>query len=161
MNLVVIIVSAIGNILEIQMYNIKPEELLDESKFTDFLKAATLGASMYLTPLANAEEPHELEIAELASDMINQYNVLQNTHTLTIAGAQQLADEAFTQVCGEVQTGDEAAENTEAWGSVKATYEYLVEKDYKIATAFVAKFNHAARQLFGVQIQALPDPKKV
>ena len=92
------------------MYNIKPEELLDESKFTDFLKAATLGASMYLTPLANAEEPHELETAELASDMINQYNFLQKNPTLTIAGAQQLADEAFTQVCGEVQTGDEAAE---------------------------------------------------
>ena len=93
--------------------------------------------------------------------MINQYNFLQKNPTLTIAGAQQLADEAFTQVCGEVQTGDEAAENTEAWGSVKATYEYLVEKDYKIATAFVAKFNHAARQLFGVQIQAVADPKKV
>ena len=54
-----------------------------------------------------------------------------------------------------------AAENTEAWGNAKATYEYLVEKDYKIATAFVAKFNHAARKLFGVQIQALPDPKRV
>ncbi len=161
MNLVVIIVSAIGNILEIQMYNIKPEELLDESKFTDFLKAATLGASISLAPLANAEEPHELNTHELASDFISQYNYLQNTHTLTIAGAQQLADEAFTKVCGEVQTGDEAAENTEAWGSAKATYEYLVEKDYKIATAFVAKFNHAARQLFGVQIKAFADPKKV
>lgn len=143
------------------MDNIKPEELLDESKFTDFLKAAALGASMYLTPLANAEEPHELETAELASDMIDQYNFLQKNPTLTVAGAQQLADEAFTKVCGEVQTGDEAAENTEAWGNAKATYEYLVEKDYKIATAFVAKFNHAARKLFGVQIQALPDPKKV
>lgn len=161
MNLVVIIVSAIGNILEIQMDNIKPEELLDESKFTDFLKAAALGASMYLTPLANAEEPHELETAELASDMIDQYNFLQKNPTLTIAGAQELADEAFTKVCGEVQTGDEAAENTEAWGHAKATYEYLVDKDYRIATAFVAKFNHAARKLFGVQIQALPDPKKV
>lgn len=143
------------------MYNIKPEELLDESKFTDFLKAAALGASMSLTPLANAEEQHELNSHELASDFISQYNYFQNTHTLNIAGAQQLADEAFTQVCEEVQTGDEAAENTEAWGSAKATYEYLVEKNYKIATAFVAKFNHAARQLFGVQIKAVADPKKV
>ena len=143
------------------MYNIKPEELLDESKFTDFMKAAALGASISLTPLANAEEPHELNTHELASDFISQYNYLQNTHTLTIAGAQQLADEAFTQVCEEVQTGDEAAEHTEAWGSAKATYEYLVDKDYKIATAFVAKFNHAARQLFGVQIKSFADPKKV
>lgn len=140
---------------------IKPEELLDESKFTDFMKAAALGTSMYLTPLANAEEQHELSTHELASDMINQYNFLQNTHTLTIAGAQRLADEAFTQVCEEVQTGYEAAENTEAWGNAKATYEYLVEKDYKIATTFVAKFNHAASQLFGVQIKAFADPKKV
>lgn len=143
------------------MDNIKPEELLDESTFTDFMKAAALGASISLAPLANAEEQHELNTRELASDFISQYNYLQNTHTLTIAGAQQLADEAFTQVCEEVLTGDEAAEHTEAWGSVKATYEYLVEKDYKIATAFVAKFNHAARQLFGVQIQAVADPKKV
>lgn len=143
------------------MDNIKPEELLDESKFTDFLKAATLGASISLAPLANAEEQHELSTRELASDFISQYNYLQNTHTLTIAGAQQLADEAFTQVCEEVQTGDEAAEHTEAWGIAKATYEYLVDKDYKIATAFVAKFNHAARQLFGVQIKSFADPKKV
>lgn len=143
------------------MDNIKPEELLDESTFTDFLKAAAVGASISLAPLANAEEQHELNASELASDFISQYNYLQNTHTLTIDGAQQLADEAFTQVCEEVQTGDEAAENTEAWGSAKATYEYLVEKDYKIATAFVAKFNHAARQLFGVQIQAVANPKKV
>lgn len=143
------------------MDNIKPEELLDESTFTDFLKAAAVGASISLAPLANAEEPHELEIAEFASDMIDQYNFLQKNPTLTVAGAQRLADEAFTQVCEEVQTGDEAAENTEAWGSAKATYEYLVEKDYKIATAFAAKFNHAARQLFGVQIQSFADPKKV
>ena len=143
------------------MDNIKPEELLDESTFTDFLKAAAVGASISLAPLANAEEPHELEIAEFASDMIDQYNFLQKNPTLTVAGAQRLADEAFTQVCEEVQTGDEAAENTEAWGSAKATYEYLVEKDYKIATAFAAKFNHAARQLFGVQIKAFADPKKV
>lgn len=143
------------------MDNIKPEELLDESTFTDFMKAAALGASISLAPLANAEEPHELNTRELASDFISQYNYLQNTHTLTIAGAQQLADEAFTQVCEEVQTGDEAAEHTEAWGSAKATYEYLVKKDYKIATAFVAKFNHAARQLFGVQIKSFADPKKV
>ena len=132
-----------------------------ESTFTDFMKAAALGASISLAPLANAEEQHELKTHELASDFISQYNYLQNTHTLTIAGAQQLADEAFTQVCEEVQTGDEAAEHTEAWGSAKATYEYLVKKDYKIATAFVAKFNHAARQLFGVQIKSFADPKKV
>src|SRR5574344_1636774 len=117
MNLDVIIVSAIGNILEIQMDNIKPEELLDESTFTDFLKAAAVGASISLAPLANAEEPHELEIAEFASDMIDQYNFLQKNPTLTVAGAQQLADEAFTKVCGEVQEGDETAENTEAWGN--------------------------------------------
>lgn len=161
MNLDDITASAIGNILERQMDNIKPEELLDEGKFTDFLKAGALGASMYLAPLANAEEPHELETAEFASDMIDQYNFLQKNPTLDVAGAQQLADEAFTKVCGEVQEGDEVAENTEAWGSAKATYEYLIEKDYKIATAFVAKFNHAARKLFGVQIQPLPNHNKV
>lgn len=160
MNLVVLIVSAIGNILEIQMYNIKPEELLDEGKFTDFLKAATLGASLYLTPLANAEEPHELKTTEITSDIVDQYNFLQDNSTLTVAGARQLADEAFTQVCVEVQTGDEAAENTKAWKKAKKTYEQLVQKDYKIATAFVAKFNHSVRKLFSVQIRALPDPNR-
>ena len=160
MNLDDITANVIGNILERQMDNIKPNELLDESKFTDFLKAGALGASMYLTPIANAEEPHELEIAEFANDVIDQYNFLQKNPTLTVAGAQQLADEAFTQVCNEVQTSDKSAENTEAWGSANATYKYLISKDYKIATAFVAKFNHAARKLFGVQIQALPNPKK-
>lgn len=161
MNLDDTIANAIGNILERQMNkNIKPEDLLSEGKFTDFLKASALGASLCFSPMANARDfqTHELKVAELADDLIDEYNFLKKNPVLDVAGAQRLADEAFTKVCDEVQDGDEMAENTEAWKIAKATYKYLVSKDYKIATAFVAKFNHSARKLFSVQIRALPNP---
>lgn len=143
------------------MDNVKPEELLDESRFKDFIKPFVFGTSLCLSPLAQAHDNnlHELEVAELTNDLVSQYNFLQKNPVLDIAGAQKLADEAFTQVCNEVQNGDEVAENTKAWYSANATYKYLIHLDYKIATAFVAKFNHAARKLFGVQIRALPNPK--
>lgn len=129
---------------------IKPEELLDEGKFRDFAKAAALGAGLALSPL-HAGETHELEVAELPADMISQYNELEEQPVLNYAVAQAMADEIITKI------GDEsvsmAPEETEAWGTAKATYEYLAKRDKKIATAFIGKFNTQAKRYFGNQIR--------
>lgn len=129
---------------------IKPEELLDEGKFRDFTKAAALGAGLALSPL-HAGETHELEVAELPADMISQYNELEEQPVLNYAVAQAMADEIITKI------GDEsvsmAPEETEAWGTAKATYEYLAKRDKKIATAFIGKFNTQAKRYFGNQIR--------
>ena len=73
---------------------------------------------------------------------------------MTFAVAQAMADEMITKV------GDEAVsmapEETEAWGTAKATYEYLKTRDDKIAIAFLGKFNSAAKKLFGNQIRPTP-----
>lgn len=129
---------------------INEAELLDEGKFSNFAKAAALGASLALSPL-HAGETHELEVAELPADLISSYNELEENPILTFAVAQAMAEEMITKV------GDEAVsmapEETEAWGTAKATYEYLKTRDDKIAVAFLGKFNSEAKKLFGNQIR--------
>lgn len=129
---------------------INEAELLDEGKFSNFAKAAALGASLALSPL-HAGETHELEVAELPADLVSSYNELDENPILTFAVAQAMAEEMITKV------GDEAVsmapEETEAWGTAKATYEYLKTRDDKIAVAFLGKFNSEAKKLFGNQIR--------
>ena len=131
---------------------INEAELLDEGKFSNFAKAAALGASLTFSPL-HAGETHELEVAELPADLVSSYDELDENPVLTFAVAQAMADEMITKV------GDEAvsmAEETEAGGTAKATYEYLKTRDDKIAIAFLGKFNSAAKKLFGNQIRPTP-----
>ena len=132
---------------------INEAELLDEGKFSNFAKAAALGASLALSPL-HAGETHELEVAELPADLVSSYNELDENPILTFAVAQAMAEEMITKV------GDEAVsmapEETEAWGTAKATYEYLKTRDDKIAIAFLGKFNSEAKKLFGNQIRPTP-----
>ena len=132
---------------------INEAELLDEGKFSNFAKAAALGASLTFSPL-HASETHELEVAELPADLVSSYDELDENPVLTFAVAQAMADEMITKV------GDEAVsmapEETEAWGTAKATYEYLKTRDDKIAIAFLGKFNNAAKKLFGNQIRPTP-----
>lgn len=132
---------------------INEAELLDEGKFSNFAKAAALGASLTFSPL-HASETHELEVAELPADLVSSYDELDENPVLTFAVAQAMADEMITKV------GDEAVsmapEETEAWGTAKATYEYLKTRDDKIAIAFLGKFNSAAKKLFGNQIRPTP-----
>lgn len=129
---------------------INEAELLDEGKFSNFAKAAALGASLALSPL-HAGETHEIEVAELPADLVSSYNELEENPILNFAVAQAMADEMITKV------GDEAVsmapEETEAWGTVKATFEYLMTRDDKIAIAFLGKFNGVAKKLFGNQIR--------
>lgn len=129
---------------------INATDLLDEGKFANFAKAAALGASLALSPL-HANETHELEVAELPADLVSSYNELEENPILTFAVAQAMAEEMITKV------GDEAVsmapEETEAWGTAKATYEYLKTRDNKIAVAFLGKFNSEAKKLFGNQIR--------
>lgn len=129
---------------------IKPEELIGEGKFGDFAKAAVLGAGLALSPL-HAGEAHELEVAELPADMIASFNQLEENPVLNFSVAQAMADEMITKV-GE-EAVNEAPEDTEAWGTTKATYEYLNKRDPKIAIAFIGKFNTQAKKLFGNQIR--------
>lgn len=136
---------------------VEPSELLDESKFTDFLKALALGASIQFAPMTYAYDG-ELNVAEFPADLLASYNLLDKTPKLGVVQAQQLADEAITKVGKEAVEG--AAEKTEAWGNAKATYDWLVNQDYIIATAFLGRFNHDAKKLFGSQIRALPKPAK-
>lgn len=129
---------------------INEAELLDEGKFSNFAKAAALGASLAFSPL-HAGETHELEVAELPADLISSYNELEENPVLTFAVAQAMADEIITKVGEEAVSM--APEETEAWGTAKATYEYLKTRDDKIAIAFLGKFNSEAKKLFGNQIR--------
>lgn len=129
---------------------INEAELLDEGKFSNFAKAAALGASLAFSPL-HASETHELEVAELPADLISSYNELEENPVLTFAVAQAMADEIITKVGEEAVSM--APEETEAWGTAKATYEYLKTRDDKIAIAFLGKFNSEAKKLFGNQIR--------
>lgn len=134
---------------------IEPNELLTESDFNDFIKAATLGAGIALSPLAHSTE---LEVAEFPKELIMNYNVLQKEPSFGITEAQTMADEAITKVGEEATEG--TAENTKAWENAKNAYIYLLNKDYKLATAFLGKFNSEAKNLFGSQIRPLPKPMK-
>lgn len=129
---------------------INKAELLDEGKFSNFAKAAALGASLALSPL-HASETHELEVAELPADLISSYNELEENPILNFSVAQAMADEIITKVGEEAVSM--APEETEAWGTAKATYEYLKTRDDKIAIAFLGKFNSVAKKLFGNQIR--------
>lgn len=129
---------------------INEAELLDEGKFSNFAKAAALGASLAFSPL-HAGETHELEVAELPADLVSSYNELEETPVLTFSVAQAMAEEMITKVGEEAVSM--APEETEAWGTAKATYEYLKTRDDKIAVAFLGKFNSDAKKMFGNQIR--------
>lgn len=128
---------------------INETELLDEGKFGNFVKAAALGAGLAISPLY--ADGHELEVAELPADLISSYNELEENPVLNIAVAQAMADEMITKIGEEAVS--KAPEETEAWGTAKATYEYLKTRDDKLAIAFLGKFNHAAKKFFGNQIR--------
>lgn len=132
---------------------VQPEKLLDEGRFGDFVKASALGAGIALSPMAHA---HEINVEEVPVELVNTYNVLDKTDMIGIVQAQHMAEEAITQVGEQAVHG--APEQTKAWNIAKDTYAYLVNKDYKIATAFLGKFNVNAKKLFGSQIRPLPKP---
>jgi len=135
---------------------IQPEKLLDEGRFGDFVKASALGAGIALSPMVHAGQAHEISVDEVPIELVKTYNVLDETDMIGIVQAQHMAEEAIMQV-GE-QAVDGAPEQTKAWNTAKDTYAYLVGKDYKIATAFLGKFNVNAKKLFGSQIRPLPKP---
>ena len=128
---------------------INETELLDEGKFGNFVKAAALGAGLAISPLY--ADGHELEVAELPADLISSYNELEENPVLNVTVAQAMADEMITKIGEEAVS--KAPEETEAWGTAKATYEYLKSRDDKLAIAFLGKFNHAAKKFFGNQIR--------
>ena len=128
---------------------INETELLDEGKFGNFVKAAALGAGLAISPLY--ADGHELEVAELPADLISSYNELEENPVLNVTVAQAMADEMITKIGEEAVS--KAPEETEAWGTAKATYEYLKTRDDKLAIAFLGKFNHAAKKFFGNQIR--------
>lgn len=125
-------------------------DLLDEGKFGNFVKATALGAGLALSPL-HAGENHELEVAELPADLVSSFNQLEENQVLNIAVARAMADEVITKV-GE-EAASQAPEETEAWGTAKATYEYLKTRDDTLAIAFLGKFNNSAMKFFGNQIR--------
>lgn len=132
---------------------VQPEKLLDEGKFGDFVKATALGAGIALSPMAHA---HEINVEEVPTEFVDAYNVLDKTDMIGIVQAQHMAEEAIEQVGEQAVHG--APEQTKAWKTAKDAYAYLVNKDYKIATAFLGKFNVNAKKLFGSQIRPLPKP---
>lgn len=129
---------------------INEADLLEEGKFSNFAKAAALGAGLALSPL-HAGENHEIEVAELPSDLISSFNQLEENPILNFSVAQAMADEMITKVGEEAVS--QAPEETEAWGTAKATYEYLKTRDDKLAIAFLGKFNNSAKKFFGNQIR--------
>lgn len=135
---------------------VQPEKLLDEGRFGDFVKASALGAGIALSPMAHAGQSHEIDVEEVPVELVNSYNVLDKTDMIGIVQAQHMAEEAITQVGEQAVAG--APEQTKAWKTARETYAYLVDKDYKIATAFLGKFNVNAKKLFGSQIRPVPKP---
>jgi hypothetical protein len=138
---------------------VEPSELLTEGKFEDFLKATAFGAGLALAPMTHAAPPAELPVAELPADLVASYNVLDNTSKLGVKEAVAMADELALQVDKEIETA--ALRDTEAWGTAKATYDYLLTQDYNLATRFLSKFNSNMRERrLGDQLRALPKPVK-
>lgn len=135
---------------------VQPEKLLDEGRFGDFVKASALGAGIAFSPMVHAGQSHEINVDEVPIELVNTYNVLDKTDMIGIVQAQHMAEEAITQVGEQAVAG--APEQTKAWKTAKDTYAYLVGRDYKIATAFLGKFNVNAKKLFGSQIRPLPKP---
>lgn len=135
---------------------VQPEKLLDEGRFGDFVKASALGAGIAFSPMTHAGQVHEIDVEEIPVEFVNNYNVLDKSDMLGIVQAQHMAEEAIMQVGEQAVAG--APEQTKAWKTAKETYAYLVNKDYKIATAFLGKFNVNAKKLFGSQIRPLPKP---
>jgi len=135
---------------------VQPEKLLDEGRFGDFVKASALGAGIALSPMVHAGQAHEIDVEEVPVELVNTYNTLDKSDVIGIAQAQHMAEEAIMQVGEQAVAG--APEQTKAWKTAKDTYAYLVDKDYKIATAFLGKFNVNAKKLFGSQIRPVPKP---
>lgn len=135
---------------------VQPEKLLDEGRFSDFVKASALGAGIALSPMSHAGQVHKINVDEIPVELVHNYNVLDKSDIIGIVQAQHMAEEAIMQVGEQAVAG--APEQTKAWKNAKETYAYLVNKDYKIATAFLGKFNVNAKKLFGSQIRPLPKP---
>lgn len=136
---------------------VEPSELLDESTFSDFLKALALGVSLQFASMAHAYDG-TVDISAIPTEVANTYNTLKKTDKIGVVKAQEMADEAIMHVGKEAVEG--AAEQTDAWQEANETYENLIQSDYVIATAFIGRFNHNAKKLFGSQIRALPKPIK-
>ena len=138
---------------------VEPNELLTEGSFSDFVKATAFGAGLALAPMTHAAPPAELPVAELPADLVASYNVLDKTPTLGVKEAVAMADEIALQVDKEIETT--ALRDTEAWVTAEATYRYLLNQNYRIATHFLSKFNSNMRERrLGDQIRALPKPVK-
>lgn len=50
--------------------------------------------------------------------------------------------------------------DTKGWKQAEQIYQTLVPLNYKIATAFLGKFNVDSKKLWGIQMRALPEPVK-
>jgi len=127
------------------------DQELSEGKFRDYLKAGMLGAGLALAPMSHATDVHLSDVPELAKE----YNL---KHDISISDAQHMAELALTDV-GEAAVDGDPVGSSE-WRKAEATYRKLANLDYKVATAFLGKFNTSAKKLFGVQIRPVP-PKSV
>lgn len=124
---------------------------LDEGKFRDYLNAGLLGAGLALAPMSNAAE---IPIEQVPKTIVKQYNL---KHNISVADAQAMADLAITNL-GDVAISEDPTSSAE-WDAVQRTYVQLAHLDYKVATAFLGKFNVASKKLFGVQIRPIAAPK--
>ena len=138
------------------MKNIDQE--LSEGSFRDFIKAGMLGAGLALSsPVANAAEAPQTTIAQQAAviplssvpkALVKEYNLKKD---ISAKSAQDMAELALTKVGDAALDGDPV--HSDEWLGAEDTYKQLASLDYKIATAFLGKFNVSAKKLFGVQIR--------
>lgn len=126
----------------------KFEAKLDEGDFRNFLKAGLLGAGLALSPMTHA---NEIPVEQVPKALVKGYNL---THDISMADAQKMADVAITNVGEAAMDGDPVG--SDEWKYVESTYRQLAALDYKIATAFLGKFNVSAKKLFGAQIRPIP-----
>ena len=131
---------------------ITPEEI--NEGIGDFAKAIALGGAIALSPMAHADEIPLDNFKN--SDLIDAYN-FGTAKSINNTVAQAMADEVYTELKSEFEVADCDIKETEAWGKAKATYDTLRKENYKVATAFLGRFNSNLRSnSLGVQLAALP-----
>lgn len=127
---------------------LKSEQELNEGRFGNFAKAAALGASLAFAPMTHATE---IPLEKVPTELAKSYNL---KHDISMTDAQQMAELALTKV-GDAAMDDDPV-GSKAWRNAESTYKQLANLDYKVATAFLGKFNSSAKKLFGVQIRPVP-----
>lgn len=130
---------------------------IDEGKFSNFMKAAVLGAGLTLNACSSADikpttSPVEEEVAVIPSDVVAKYNLESNK--LSTLDIDDMTDKFMADM--EEESMHDKPTQTPTWEKATDIYRSLVNSDYRVATVFLSNFNNKARHIYGYTIRAVP-----